>query len=92
MLIIKDSVRKSIKNGAAVGIIISVCFAVLPWLRIPLSMFNLVCSAKASHDFFNIFWNSLNEGQKKELLSSSKQAGISLRNLINNLRVEKNYI
>ncbi len=83
--VVRKSFTKAIRNGAGIIALLALSLAVMPWLRIPLTMINLIGATKASHDFFNIFWDSLSPLQKSEMLNTSRRAGISLRKLINNL-------
>ena len=67
MRLIGRSVWGSMKDGAAVGLALSVLLLIVPWLSLPLAVLGVVGMGKASLDLLHAFWDGLNEQQKAEL-------------------------
>ncbi|MCP4973091.1 MAG: hypothetical protein GY914_05370 [Prochlorococcus sp.] len=80
---ISATVWESVKQGAAVSLVLGVILLVCPWLSLPLSLLGLVGMGKASLDLFNAFWDGLDESQHAELLAASLEAGVNLRRFLN---------
>ena len=79
---IANTVWESVKQGAAVSLVLAVVLLVFPWLAMPLSLLGLVGMGKASLDLFHAFWDGLNEVQRAELLATAMEAGVNLRQLL----------
>jgi hypothetical protein len=70
------------KEGTAVGLILSLVLLVCPWLSIPLTLMGAVGLGKASLDLFHAFWDGLSEGQKQQLHAAAYDAGVNLNRLL----------
>lgn len=79
---IASTVWESVKQGAAVSLVLGVVLLVFPWLALPLSLLGLVGMGKASLDLFHAFWDGLDELQRAELLAAAMEAGVNLRRWI----------
>lgn len=79
---ITSTVWESVKQGAAVSLVLGVVLLVFPWLAMPLSLLGLVGMGKASLDLFHAFWDGLDELQRAELLAAAMEAGVNLRRWI----------
>ena len=79
---IGSTVWASVKQGAAVSLVLAVVLLVFPWLAMPLSLLGLVGMGKASLDLFHAFWDGLDERQRAELLAAAMEAGVNLRRFL----------
>jgi hypothetical protein len=79
---IASTVWESVKQGAAVSLLLGVVLLVFPWLAFPLSVLGLVGMGKASLDLFHAFWDGLDELQRAELLAAAMEAGVNLRRFL----------
>jgi hypothetical protein len=79
---IATTVWESVKQGAAVSLVLGVVLLIFPWLSFPLSVLGLVGMGKASMDLFHAFWDGLDELQRAELLAAAMEAGVNLRRFI----------
>jgi len=75
------SVVDAVRQGAAVGLVLSLLLLAFPWLSLPLTLAGSVGAGKASLDLFHAFWDGLNETQRLELHGAAYRAGISLGSL-----------
>ena len=66
---ITSTVWESVKQGAAVSLVLSL-------------VLSLVGMGKASLDLFHAFWDGLDELQRAELLAAAMEAGVNLRRWI----------
>jgi hypothetical protein len=80
---IASTVWESVKQGAAVSLVLAVVLLIFPWLGLPLSLLGLVGMGKASLDLFHAFWDGLDELQRAELLAAAMEAGVNLRRFLN---------
>ena len=80
--LIGRSVWGSMKDGAAIGLALSLLLLVFPWLSLPLGVLSVVGLGKASVDLFHAFWDGLNEQQKSELHDAAYAAGVNLHRLL----------
>jgi hypothetical protein len=76
------TVWESVKQGAAVSLVLAVVLLVFPWLAMPLSLLGLAGIGKASLDLFHAFWDGLDEVQRAELLAAAMEAGVNLRQFL----------
>ncbi|MFL0756772.1 MAG: hypothetical protein AB8B45_05745 [Prochlorococcus sp.] len=81
--LIGTTVWESVKQGAAVSVLMGFLLLVFPWLSAPLSILGLVGMSMASIELFNAFWDGLDELQRSELLDASLEAGVNLRHFLN---------
>jgi hypothetical protein len=79
---IGSTVWASVKQGAAVSVILGVVLLVFPWLSLPLSVLGLFGMGKASLDLFHAFWDGLSEEQKAQLNRAAFDAGVNLNQLL----------
>ncbi|MCP9883338.1 hypothetical protein KBY65_12795 [Cyanobium sp. Alchichica 3B3-8F6] len=79
---VASTVWESVKQGAAVSLVLGVVLLIFPWLGFPLSVLGLVGMGKASLDLFHAFWDGLDEVQRAELLAAAMEAGVNLRRFI----------
>jgi hypothetical protein len=79
---IATTVCESLKQGAAVRLVLGVVLLIFPWLSLPLSLLGLVGMGKASLDLFHAFWDGLDEVQRGELLAGAMEPGVNLRRFI----------
>ena len=80
---ISTTVWESVKQGAAVSVLLGVLLLVFPSLSIPLSILGMVGMGVASIELFNAFWDGLDAMQRAELHAASKEAGVNLRRFLN---------
>lgn len=80
--LILTTVWESMKEGTAVGLILSLLLLVCPWLSLPLTLMGAVGLGKASVDLFHAFWDGLSEGQKHQLHAAAYDAGVNLNRLL----------
>ena len=76
------TVWESVKQGAAVSVVLAVVLLVFPWLSLPLTLLGFVGMGKASLDLFHAFWDGLDELQRAELLAAAMEAGVNLRRFL----------
>lgn len=79
---IATTVWESVKQGAAVSLVLAVVLLLFPWLSLPLSLLGLVGMGKASLDLFHAFWDGLDAAQQAELLAAAHEAGMNLRQFL----------
>jgi hypothetical protein len=80
--LILTTVWEAMKEGTAVGLILSLVLLVCPWLSIPLTLMGAVGMGKASLDLFHAFWDGLSEEQKQQLHAAAYDAGVNLNRLL----------
>ncbi len=80
--LIGRSVWGSMKDGAAIGLALSLLLLVFPWLSLPLGVLSVVGLGKASLDLFHAFWDGLNDQQRSELHDAAYSAGVNLNRLL----------
>jgi len=80
--VILSTVWEAMKEGTAVGLILSLVLLVCPWLALPLTLMGAVGLGKASLDLFHAFWDGLSEGQKRQLHAAAYDAGVNLNRLL----------
>jgi hypothetical protein len=73
------TVWESVKQGAAVSVVLAVVLLVFPWLSLPLTLLGFVGMGKASLDLFHAFWDGLSAEQQLELQQAAFHAGMDLR-------------
>lgn len=80
--LILSTVWEAMKEGTAVGLVLSLVLLVCPWLALPLSVMGAVGFGKASIDLFHAFWDGLSDGQKRQLHAAAYDAGVNLHRLL----------
>lgn len=80
--LILATVWEAMKEGTAVGLVLSLVLLVCPWLSLPLALMGAVGLGKASVDLFHAFWDGLSEGQKMQLHAAAYDAGVNLHRLL----------
>jgi hypothetical protein len=70
------------KEGTAVGLVLSLVVLVCPWLALPLSVMGAVGLGKASVDLFHAFWDGLSASQQQQLHAAAYEAGVNLNRLL----------
>ena len=80
--LILTTVWEAMKEGTAVGLILSLVLLVCPWLSRPLTLVGAVGLGKASLDLFHAFWDGLSEGQKQQLHAAAYDAGVNLNRIL----------
>lgn len=80
--LILGTVWESMKEGTAVGLVLSLVLLVCPWLAMPLTLMGVVGLGKASMDLFHAFWDGLSETQKRQLHAAAYDAGVNLNRLL----------
>ena len=75
------SLVEAVRQGAAMGLVMSLLLLAFPWLSLPLTLAGTVGAGKASLDLFHAFWDGLNESQKLELHGAAYRAGMNLGSL-----------
>lgn len=80
--LILSTVWEAMKEGTAVGLVLSLLLLVCPWLTLPLTLMGAVGFGKASLDLFHAFWDGLDEGQKQQLHAAAYDAGVNLSRLL----------
>jgi hypothetical protein len=76
------TVWESMKQGAAVSMVLGVVLMIFPWLTWPLAVLGVVGMGKASLDLFHAFWDGLDEAQQAELHRAAFEAGVNLRSFL----------
>lgn len=80
--LILGSVWSAMKDGAAIGLVLSLVVLVLPWVAVPLGVLGAVGIGKASLDLIHAFWDGLSPSQRGELHRAAYAAGVSLNRLL----------
>jgi hypothetical protein len=80
--LIARTVWEAMKEGTAVGLVLSLVLLVCPWLSLPLTLMGAVGLGKASLDLFHAFWDGLSEAQKRQLHAAAYDAGVNLNRLL----------
>lgn len=80
--LILSTVWEAMKEGTAVGLVLSLVLLVCPWLSMPLTLMGAVGLGKASLDLFHAFWDGLSEEQKRQLHAAAYDAGVNLNRLL----------
>ena len=73
---------ESMKDGAAVGLALSLVLLVLPALSLPIGVLSVVGLGKASLDLGHAFWDGLSDQQRRELHAAAYAAGVNLHRLL----------
>lgn len=73
---------EAMKEGTAVGLVLSLVLLVCPWLSLPLTLMGAVGLGKASVDLFHAFWDGLSDAQKQQLHAAAYDAGVNLNRLL----------
>ena len=76
------TVWEAIKDGAAVGLALSLVLLVLPGLSLPLGLLSVVGIGKASLDLGHAFWDGPSSSQRRELHAAAYAAGVNLHRLL----------
>lgn len=76
------TVWEAMKDGAAVGLALSLVLLVLPALSVPLGLLSVVGLGKASLDLGHAFWDGLSSSQRSELHTAAYAAGVNLHRLL----------
>ena len=74
--LILATVWEAMKEGTAVGLVLSLVVLVFPWLAWPLTVVGAVGLGKASIDLFHAFWDGLSPGQRRQLHAAAYEAEI----------------
>ena len=77
-----ESALSAMRDGAAIGLALSVLLVVLPWLSIPLGLVGALGLGRASLDLVHAFWDGLSPLQRSELHQAAYAAGVSLNRLL----------
>ncbi|MEB3243325.1 MAG: hypothetical protein VKO44_06770 [Cyanobacteriota bacterium] len=80
--LILATVWEAMKEGTAVGLVLSLVLLVCPWLALPLTVMGVVGMGKASLDLFHAFWDGLSEQQKLQLHAAAYDAGVNLHRFL----------
>lgn len=80
--LILTTVWESMKEGTAVGLVLSLVILVCPWLALPLTVVGAVGLGKASVDLFHAFWDGLSFSQQRQLHAAAYEAGVNLNRLL----------
>jgi hypothetical protein len=73
---------EAMKDGAALGLALSLVLLVLPALSLPLGVLSVVGLGKASLDLGHAFWDGLSNHQRRELHAAAYAAGVNLHRLL----------
>jgi hypothetical protein len=76
------TVWEAMKEGTAVGLVLSLVVLVFPWLALPLTVMGAVGLGKASLDLFHSFWDGLSSSQRRQLHAAAYEAGVNLHRLL----------
>jgi hypothetical protein len=79
---IATRVWESVKQGAAVSLVLGLVILVFPWLGLPLSVLGLAGMGKASLELFLALWDGHDEVQRAELMGAAMEAGMNLRRFL----------
>jgi len=82
------SVVLAVRQGAAMGLVLSVLLLAFPWLGLPMALAGTLGAGKASLDLFHAFWDGLDESQKLELHGAAYRAGMNLGLLLQGTDLE----
>ncbi|MEB3316610.1 MAG: hypothetical protein VKO39_00490 [Cyanobacteriota bacterium] len=80
--LILATVWDAMKEGTAVGLVLSLVVLVCPWLALPLTVMGAVGLGKASVDLFHAFWDGLSISQRRQLHAAAYDAGVNLNRLL----------
>jgi hypothetical protein len=80
--LILATVWEAMKEGTAVGLVLSLVVLVCPWLALPLTVMGAVGLGKASVDLFHAFWDGLSDSQRRQLHAAAYDAGVNLNRLL----------
>ncbi|MFN7678777.1 MAG: hypothetical protein ACK5QW_09330 [Cyanobacteriota bacterium] len=80
--VILSTVWEAMKEGTAVGLVLSLVLLVFPWLALPLTLLGAVGMGKASLDLFHAFWDGLSATQQRQLHAAAYEAGVNLHRLL----------
>jgi hypothetical protein len=80
--VILSTVWEAVKEGAAVGLVLSLVLLVCPWIALPLTVMGAVGLGKASLDLFHAFWDGLSASQQGQLHAAAYEAGVNLHRLL----------
>lgn len=80
--VILSTVWEAVKEGAAVGLVLSLVLLVCPWIALPLTVMGAVGLGKASLDLFHAFWDGLSASQQRQLHAAAYEAGVNLHRLL----------
>jgi hypothetical protein len=80
--LVLGTVWEAMKDGAAVGLALSLVLLVLPALSVPLGLLSVVGLGKASLDLVHAFWDGLSSNQRRELHAAAYAAGVNLNRLL----------
>jgi hypothetical protein len=81
-LLVFRSVVGSVRQGAAVGLVLALLVLPFPWLSLPMAVVGTLGAGKASLDLFHAFWDGLDEDQRAELHAAAYRAGMNLGRLV----------
>ncbi|MEB3334748.1 MAG: hypothetical protein VKP70_07160 [Cyanobacteriota bacterium] len=84
--LILATVWEAMKEGTAVGLVLSLVVLVCPWLAMPLTILGAVGLGKASVDLFHAFWDGLSASQRQQLHAAAYDAGVNLNRLLGGTR------
>jgi hypothetical protein len=73
---------EAMKDGAAIGLALSLVLLVLPALSVPLGLLSVAGLGKASLDLAHAFWDGLSSNQRRELHAAAYAAGVNLNRLL----------
>lgn len=80
--IVRQTAWGAMRQGAAIGLVLSLVMVVLPWLNLPLGLLSVVGVGRASLDLVHAFWDGLSPLQRGELHRAAYAAGVSLNRLL----------
>jgi len=86
--LILSTVWEAMKEGTAVGLVLSLVVLVCPWLAVPLTVMGVVGMGKASVDLFHAFWDGLSPSQQRQLHVAAYDAGVNLNRLLGGAAAE----
>lgn len=87
--LILETVWEAVKDGAAIGLALSLVLLVLPWIAVPLGVLGVVGIGKASLDLVHAFWDGLSPAQRRELHQEAYAAGINLHRLLGGSQLDR---
>ena len=80
--LVLHSAWAAMRDGAAIGLALSVLLVVLPWLAMPVGLLGVLGLGRASLDLAHAFWDGLSPDQRGELHQAAYAAGVSLNRLL----------
>jgi hypothetical protein len=86
--LILTTVWEAMKEGTAVGLVLSLLVLLCPWLALPLTVMGAVGLGKASLDLFHAFWDGLSASQQGQLHAAAYEAGVNLNRLLGGAPVD----